>query len=93
VARSAGGRCGLKTVPGVRFELVERPGRDWRRATSVAARSKRLWVTVAFAGLDDPTVTNLPYDEDGHLVQQNGFGTIGGVRPPRTLQLVARLTF
>jgi hypothetical protein len=49
--------------------------------------------TVAFAGLNDPTVVNLPYDQSGELVQQNGFGTISGVRPPRTLQLVARLTF
>jgi hypothetical protein len=49
--------------------------------------------TVSFAGLSDPTITNLPYDEDGNLVRQNGFGTINGVRPPRTIQLVTRLTF
>jgi Sec7-like guanine-nucleotide exchange factor len=48
---------------------------------------------VSFASQSDPTITNLPYDEEGNLVRQNGFGTIGGVRPPRTIQLVTRLTF
>ena len=38
-------------------------------------------------------ITNLPYDANGNLVNNNGFGTINGVRPPRTLQLVTRLTF
>jgi hypothetical protein len=49
--------------------------------------------TVNFASLTDPTITNLPYDAQGNLVRPNGFGTINGVRPPRTLQLVTRLTF
>jgi hypothetical protein len=49
--------------------------------------------TLVFASLNDPTITNLPYDADGDLVRQNGFGTINGVRPPRTIQLVTRLTF
>jgi len=49
--------------------------------------------TVSFAGLNDPTITNLPYDGNGNLVRENGFGTVSGVRPPRTLQLVTRLTF
>jgi hypothetical protein len=49
--------------------------------------------TVNFASLTDPTITNLPYDASGRLVNQNGFGTINGVRSPRTLQLVTRLTF
>ena len=49
--------------------------------------------TVNFAGLNDPTVTNLPYDANGNLVNINGFGTINGVSVPRTLQLVTRLTF
>lgn len=50
--------------------------------------------TVNFASLTDPTVTNLPFDESGNLVRANdGFGTIDGVAPPRTLQLVARLSF
>jgi hypothetical protein len=48
---------------------------------------------VSFASLDDPTITNLPYDQNGNLVRPNGFGTINGVYPPRTLQLVTRLTF
>jgi len=49
--------------------------------------------SVSFAGINDSTVTNLPYDANGNLVRQNGFGTINGVAPPRTLQLVTRLTF
>ncbi len=49
--------------------------------------------TVNFASLTDPTITNLPYDASGNLVNQNGFGTINGVAPPRQLQLVARMTF
>jgi len=48
--------------------------------------------TVNFASLSDPTITNLPYD-NGTLVRPNGFGTISGVAPPRTLQLVTRVTF
>ncbi len=46
-----------------------------------------------FASLTDPTITNLPYDASGNLVRNNGFGSINGVAPPRTLQLVTRLTF
>jgi hypothetical protein len=49
--------------------------------------------TVNFASLTNPTITNLPYNAAGQLVNQNGFGTINGVAPPRTLQLVTRLTF
>ncbi len=49
--------------------------------------------TVSFKSLTDPTITNLPYDANGNLVNRNGFGTINGVAPPRTLQLVARVTF
>jgi hypothetical protein len=49
--------------------------------------------TVSFASLSDPTVTNLPFDDDGNLVRYNGFGSIAGVAPPRRLQLVTRLTF
>ncbi|HEX7086047.1 MAG TPA: TonB-dependent receptor [Vicinamibacterales bacterium] len=49
--------------------------------------------TVNFASLTDHTITNLPYDSNGNLVRPNGFGTINGVAPPRTLQLVTRLTF
>ena len=48
---------------------------------------------MSFAGVSDPTITNLPYDAEGNLIRPNGFGTINGVRPPRTIQLVTRLTF
>jgi hypothetical protein len=49
--------------------------------------------SVSFKAINDSTVTNLPYDSNGNLVNQNGFGTINGVAPPRTLQLMTRLTF
>jgi hypothetical protein len=49
--------------------------------------------TANFASLKDRTITNLPFDASGALVQPNGFGTINGVAPPRTLQLVTRVTF
>jgi hypothetical protein len=49
--------------------------------------------TVSFASLTDRTITNLPYDANGNLVRNNGFGTINGVAPPRIIQLVTRLTF
>jgi hypothetical protein len=49
--------------------------------------------TANFASLTDKTITNLPYDASGALVRPNGFGTINGVAPPRTLQLVTRVTF
>ena len=49
--------------------------------------------TVSFRSLTDPTITNLPYDASGNLVRNNGFGSINAVAPPRTLQLVARLSF
>jgi hypothetical protein len=49
--------------------------------------------TANFKSLTDPTITNLPYDSNGNLIRNNGFGTINGVAPPRTIQLVARLTF
>jgi hypothetical protein len=50
--------------------------------------------TAEFASLTNRTITNLPYDAAGQLVRPNdGFGTINGVAPPRTLQLVTRVTF
>ena len=49
--------------------------------------------TVNFTSLTDRTITNLPYDASGALVRPNGFGAINGVAPPRTLQLVTRVTF
>jgi hypothetical protein len=48
---------------------------------------------VDFRSLTDPTITNLPYDANGNLVNNSGFGTVSTVAPPRTLQLVTRLTF
>ena len=49
--------------------------------------------TANFASLTDHTITNLPYNAAGDLVNKNGFGTINGVNIPRTLQLVTRVTF
>jgi hypothetical protein len=49
--------------------------------------------TANFASLTDRTITNLPYDASGALVRPTGFGSINGVAPPRTLQLVTRVTF
>lgn len=49
--------------------------------------------SVSFASLTNPTITNLVYDASGNFVRNNGFGSINGVAPPRTLQLVTRLTF
>jgi len=50
--------------------------------------------TANFASLTDRRITNLPYDASGALVRPNdGFGTITNVAPPRTLQLVTRVTF
>ena len=49
--------------------------------------------TVSFASLTNWTVTNPAVDASGNVVRNNGFGSISGVRAPRTLQLVTRLTF
>ncbi len=49
--------------------------------------------TANFNSTSDPTITNLPYDSAGNLVNVNGFGAVSGVASPRTLQLVTRLTF
>jgi hypothetical protein len=49
--------------------------------------------TANFANLTDRTITNLPYDASGKLTQPNGFGTINGVAPPRSFQLLTRFTF
>ena len=49
--------------------------------------------TVNFASLTNPTITNPVYDSSGAFVRNNGFGSINGVAPPRSLQLVTRLTF
>ena len=50
-------------------------------------------MTVNFASLTDPTITNLPHDANGRLVRPNGFGAIDNVSQARTLQLVTRVTF
>jgi Carboxypeptidase regulatory-like domain len=49
--------------------------------------------TANFASLTDKTITNLPLDASGSLARPNGFGTINGVAPPRTLQIVTRVRF
>ncbi len=49
--------------------------------------------TLNFASLTDSTITNLPYNSSGKLTNQNGVGTISGVRAPRQLQLVCRFYF
>ena len=49
--------------------------------------------TINFSGLNNPTVTNLPYNSSGALVNRNGFGTISGARSPRILQIVAKFVF
>jgi len=49
--------------------------------------------SVSFTSLSDRTITNLPYDASGNIVRNNGFGSVNGVAPPRTIQLVTRLTF
>ena len=46
-----------------------------------------------FNSTSDPTITNLPYNSAGELVNVDGFGAINGVANPRTMQLVTRLTF
>jgi len=49
--------------------------------------------TVNFKSLSDRTITNLPYDANGNIVRNNGFGAATGVAPARQIQLVTRLTF
>ena len=46
--------------------------------------------TANFASLTDHTITNLPTTRRASL---GGFGAINGVAPPRTLQIVTRVTF
>jgi len=49
--------------------------------------------TANFASLSDRTITNLPFDASGNLTQRNGFGTVNSVAPPRSIQMVMRVTF
>jgi hypothetical protein len=49
--------------------------------------------TIEFKSLTDSTITNLPYDASGTLVNKNGVGSVKAVGPPRQLQLMTRFTF
>ena len=51
--------------------------------------------TANFASIGSSAITNLPYDANGNLVfaNRNGFGSINGVAPPRSFQVLTRLTF
>ncbi len=46
-----------------------------------------------FTSLTDKTVTNLAEDANGTVISNSGFGSVNGVRQPRTLQLVVRVSF
>lgn len=49
--------------------------------------------TIDFSGLTNPTVTNLPYNSSGGVVNTSGFGAVSGTQPARVLQLVAKMRF
>ena len=49
--------------------------------------------TIFFRSLTDSTITNLPYDASGNLVNKNGVGTVSSVGPARQMQAVVRFTF
>ncbi len=49
--------------------------------------------TLNVNNLTERKPTNLPFDETGKLVNKNGFGTVQSVRPPRNMQLSARIQF
>jgi hypothetical protein len=49
--------------------------------------------TANFASPGSATITNLPFNSSGALVNINGFGTVSSVRPPRNMQLSARFQF
>ncbi len=49
--------------------------------------------TVNFASATDHTITNLPYNAAGQLVNINGFGTSTGSQPRGPCSSVTRLTF
>ena len=46
-----------------------------------------------FAGPGSSTITNLAYNAAGAVTNINGFGSISGVAPPRTFQIMTRFTF
>jgi len=51
--------------------------------------------TINFTSITNPTPTNLPYRSDGtfNVSNKNGFGTVSGVRSPRVMQLMVKVTF
>jgi hypothetical protein len=49
--------------------------------------------TANFSAPGSSTITNLPYNSAGQLTNINGFGTISGVAPPRTIQVMGRFSF
>lgn len=49
--------------------------------------------TINFAGLTNPSVTNLAFNPDGSVRDKNGFGTVSGARDPRILQMMVRIQF
>lgn len=49
--------------------------------------------TINYAGLNNPTIGNLPYNTSGQLTNLFGFGAISGARSPRILMLVAKFVF
>lgn len=49
--------------------------------------------TMNVKSLTDPTITNLPFDSTGKLVNPTGFGTVSNTRPPRQVQLLLRFQF
>jgi len=59
----------------------------------VTAQGLNQAATVNFASLTNPAITNLPYDANGNIIRNNGFGAAAGVAPARQIQLVTRLTF
>jgi hypothetical protein len=49
--------------------------------------------TVNYSAISGGTITNLPLNSSGQLVNQGGVGSISGVAQPRKIQLVTRFTF
>jgi hypothetical protein len=49
--------------------------------------------TIYFKSLTDASITNLPYDASGNLVNKFGVGTVSAVGPARQMQAVVRFTF
>ena len=75
-------------IKGVRFEIRADMFNALNHTQFTGVNS-----TVNFASLTDRTITNLPLNSSGAVVNQNGFGSINGVAPPRSFQVVTRMTF